>query len=311
MGRTVEKVESLLAEDPDFDEVFTVLMHQSDNGEGEIEWRDVREDLTSGQWGRLIQTGVLVDGEEGFVFEDPEGVRDVLLDRGLIEEIVEDAEVKAETERVEIEGDGIQWTTWDKSAAAISILMFAGYTLPSVRGIIGGTMDVLLGPINAVLPFYAVIMILALFTGLYSSLLQANLMDMDLMGAYQAQMKEIQSRQRKARRRGDDEALEKIRKEQMDAMGDQLNMFKLQFRPMVWIMVLTIPVFLWLFWMIWEGRIAEAEQIIVTPLVGEVQWRDGVVGPIEMWIVWYFVCSMAFTQIIRKALHIDMTPRTS
>jgi uncharacterized membrane protein (DUF106 family) len=31
----------------------------------------------------------------------------------------------------------------------------------------------------------------------------------------------------------------------------------------------------------------------------------------QAWIVWYFLCSMAFTQIIRKGLDIDMSPTAS
>jgi len=39
-----------------------------------------------------------------------------------------------------------------------------------------------------------------------------------------------------------------------------------------------------------------------------VTWTSGVIGPIQTWIVWYFLCSMAFTQVIRKALDINMSP---
>ena len=305
MARIAEKVESLFSEDPDLIDALAVVVEQAEYGESEVGWSDVRDELTSGQWGRLIQTGVLVDGEEGFVLDDPEGVRSLLEDRGRIET---DIESSASSAVDEIDDDESSWTMWDKTAAAASVGLFAGYTLDSVRNAIGSTIHVLLGPIDAVLPFFAVIMCLALFTGLYSTLLQANLMDMEMLGKYQAQMKDIQERQKAAKERGDDEAIEEIRKEQMEAMGDQLGMFKLQFRPMVWIMLFTIPVFLWMYWMIRDGHVAEAERYLTIPIQGEVTLRSAVIGPIQMWIVWYFFCSMAFTQIIRKALNIQMTP---
>jgi uncharacterized membrane protein (DUF106 family) len=47
---------------------------------------------------------------------------------------------------------------------------------------------------------------------------------------------------------------------------------------------------------------------IVLPVAGEVGWNVSILGPIQAWIVWYFVCSMSFTQIIRKALNIQTTP---
>ncbi|NNC25236.1 DUF106 domain-containing protein, partial [Salinisphaera sp. USBA-960] len=71
--------------------------------------------------------------------------------------------------------------------------------------------------------------------------------------------------QKAAKERGDEEALDRIQKEQMEAMGDQLGMFKMQFRPMVWIMLLTIPVFLWMYWKL--GQIDQGVELIL-PLIG-------------------------------------------
>jgi uncharacterized membrane protein (DUF106 family) len=299
MARTAHKLDSLLEESPELESAIEHLLDRTEGGEGEVEWADVRDELTSGQWGRLIETGILVDGDQGFRFDDPEAVAEALsYERSAQPTSVNSGE----------EPESVSWSTWDKAAAVGSIGLFAGYSLPRVRAAIGGTIDVFLGPLDTVLPFYAVVMVLAMLTGLYSTLLQANLMDMEVMGQYQSRMQEIQERQKAAKERGDDEELEKIRKEQMEAMGDQLGMFKAQFRPMVWIMLLTIPVFLWMYWMILDGRIAEVENTLTVPLAGENTWRQGVAGPIQLWIVWYFVCSMAFTQVIRKALNIQTTP---
>jgi len=96
-------------------------------------------------------------------------------------------------------------------------------------------------------------------------------------------------------------------------MGDQLGMFKEQFRPMVWIMFLTIPAFLWMYWALgFRGGVEHyAFQNIVIPFAGEVEWTAGIVGPMQIWIVWYFLCSMAFNQIIQKGLNISMTPSST
>jgi uncharacterized membrane protein (DUF106 family) len=98
----------------------------------------------------------------------------------------------------------------------------------------------------------------------------------------------------------------------MEAMTDNLGMFKEQFRPMVWIMLLTIPVFLWMYAIVgFRGEplypgIDLAPMVM--PIVGEVGWNEGLVGPLQAWIGWYFVCSMCFTQVIRKSLNIQTTP---
>ncbi len=296
MARTAEKVESLAREDGELldalDDVLDVAEEQ-----GTVEWSDVSGEMTSGQWGRLIEKGLLVDADgNGFAVDDPDGIREALSDDGV-----------EEAASFDTDGDS-SWSQWDKLAGVGALAMMAGYSLTSVRNTIGGALDLIFGPLEAILPFYVVVMVLAMLTGLYSTLLQANLMDMDKMGEYQEQMKAIQEKRKKAKERGDEEALDRIQQEQMDAMGDQMGMFKEQFRPMVWIMLLTIPVFLWMYWMILSPSQALHPQTITMPLVGTKTWTAGVLGPLQAWILWYFLCSMGFTQIIRKSLNIQTTP---
>ncbi len=306
MARTAERVQSLVEENPDTADAIAVVLRETDGGDGEVEWADVRDEITSGQWGRLIETGVLVDGLHGFEIRDPEEVRSVVDESGATA-----VSTTTDDEGGEGEDEDTSWTKWDKAAGGVAGFTTLGYLWPPARDAVGGTMDVLLGPLSDVLPFYAVILVLAVCTGLYSTLLQANLMDTSKMSEYQEQMQAIQEKRKRAKERGDDEAMERIQQEQMEAMGDQLGMFKTQFRPMVWIMLLTIPIFLWMYWMVGRGggqAHLQSAAGIVMPLVGEVGWTTGIVGPMQAWIVWYFVCSMAFTQLLRKSLNIQTTP---
>ena len=295
MARIAQKVEGLIRSDPAIAEAIETVIAATADG-ADVQWRDVKGEITSGHWGRLIEKEVLVEGDTGFALADRAAT-----EAGL------DVEVAPSVE----DAEGTQWTVYDKAAAGVTVVLFLGYSWKPLRDLIGGTMDLIMSPLEAMLPFYAVVMVLALITGLYSTLLQANLMDMEKMGAYQAEMKEIQARRKEAKENEDDAALEAIQAEQMEKMGDQLGMFKEQFRPMVWIMFLTIPAFLWMYWAIGVGPQAEAHVLLsplVVPLAGEVTWTSGVIGPIQTWIVWYFLCSMAFTQVIRKALDINMSP---
>ncbi|WP_162224528.1 DUF106 domain-containing protein [Halorussus amylolyticus] len=306
MARTADKIESLIAEDPAMADAVAVIYDRTDGGSEGIEWAAVNDELTSGQWGRLIEKDVLESAGDEFRLSDPAAVEAALEDDPTTS--ISTGTDDDDGVDVDLDDDGSSWTKWDKLAAVGSVGLFLGYSQRSVRDVIGSAVNVFVGPIESVLPFYVVVLVLALFTGLFSTLLQANLMDMEKMGAYQQRMKDIQKKRKEAKERGDDEAMERIREEQMDAMGDQLGMFKEQFRPMVWTMFFTIPVFLWIYWMVLDGHIPAAETQIVAPLVGEVEWRDGVVGPMQMWIVWYFLCSMGFTQLIRKSLNIQTTP---
>ncbi len=313
MARTEQKVRDLVDGDGEMrDAVETVLAHVDDDEDGEVTWVDVKGELTSGQWGRLIERGILVEGDAGFRLADTEAVRNGL--NGEASTTSTSTSTSKSKSKSTSDDDSSSWSKYDKGAAVVTVALFAGYSWKPLRDVIGGVMDVFLGPLATLMPFYAVVMILALATGLYSTLLQANLMDMDKMSEYQSKMKDIQERRKQAKEEGNDAELDRIQEEQMEAMGDQMGMFKEQFRPMVWIMFFTIPVFLWMYWGIGIGPNAESHvplQNLILPLVGEVAWTDQILGPIQAWIVWYFLCSMGFTQIIRKGLNIDMSPTAS
>jgi uncharacterized membrane protein (DUF106 family) len=295
MARIAEKVADLVRENPEFEAVLEDLLDR----EPPVQWRDVKDEMTSGQWGRLIEKDILVEAEDGFELADREAVETALGD-------AEDIEFETD---VDVDDEGTSWSVYDKAAAVIALGMFAGYSIGSVRSAVGNVLDLFIGPLDTLLPFFAVIMVLAIITGVYSAILQNALMDMDRMSAYQERMQEIQEKQKAAKERGDDEAVERIREEQMDAMGDQLGMFKEQLRPMVWIMVITIPVFLWMYWKIRPpSHLPAAESSMVMPLVGEIELAAGVVGPLQAWILWYILNSIGFSQIIRKALNIQTSP---
>jgi len=290
MPRTAQKIDDLASEGKEMTDALTVVLDVAEE-QGTVTWSDVSDDISSGQWGRLIEKGLLIDaGGDGFVVDDPDGVREAL------------GEADPDTS-----SDGeVNWTKYDKIAGLGVLGMFAGYSLPSVRAQIGSVIDIVMGPLEATVPFYIVIMVLALVTGMYTTILQDALMDTSVMGNYQDKNKELQERRKRAKEAGDEEELERIREEQMEMMSENLGMFKAQFRPMVWIMLLTIPVFLWLYWMVLDVGITASEPVMVLPLVGEVQtWRSAVIGPVQVWLVWYFLCSMGFNQILRKALNVQ------
>ncbi len=315
MTRTGEKVRSLVAEDSSFADALSVVLARAGHTTDEpapdggtqphtVRWADVSDELTSGQWGRLIETGILYDADgDGFAVSNPDEVREALGD--------DSVEAGVDTDGDEEESS---WSTYDKLAAVGSLAFFPAYWYAPLRNIVGNAVNVVFGPLDAILPFYAVVIVLSVLTGLYSTLLQANLMNTEKMGAVQEKMSDIQDRRKEAKERDDDAALERIQEEQMDAMGDQLGMFKEQFRPMVWIMLITIPAFVWMYWKIGVGgggggaHIAQAEANIVLPLVGQVGWTEGIVGPIQVWIIWYFLCSMAFRMVIQKSLDLQTTP---
>jgi uncharacterized membrane protein (DUF106 family) len=300
MGRTAQRVEDLVDEDPAMaGAIQTVLDTARENG-GEVEWSDVRGDITSGQWGRLIEKGILEDGTEGFRLASESDVEEALSD--------EDTSVDASTSGDDEEDEG--WRTIDKAAAAVAVTLILGYNYAPIRNTVGGAIDLVLGPVANVLPFYGVILLAALITGVVSVLVQGNMMDSQAMAGQQEKVQELKERRKKAQEAGDEEELEKINKEQMELMQEQFGNFAQNFRPMVWTMTLSIPIFLWMYWQLRSGDVPVVPDAMVMPMLGEVKWNQGVhnMVPFPAWIVWYFVCSMSLSQLIRKALNIQTTP---
>ena len=315
MARTAKKAESLAEESQAMADAMSYVLDVADE-KGVVTWSDVSDDISSGEWGRLIEQGILVDVDgDGFVVDDPEGVREALgeseAESGSWSSST--SEPGTDTDSSTDEDDDGGWSKWDKLAAGGTVLLFLGYSQPPIRDAIGGVLDIALGPLAATLPFYLMILVLAIFTSINSAILQGKLMDMDKMGEYQARMQEIQERRKDAKERGDDEALDEIQEEQMEAMGDQLGMFKEQFRPMVWIMLVNIPVFLWIYYMVQTNAMTVpggVDYVMILPIFGELSSWDYRIGPMWAWIIWYFVCSMSFSQIVRKALDVQTTPNT-
>ena len=293
MPRTAQRVDELADEGEHMTDALETVLDVAEE-QGVVTWGDVSNDISSGEWGRLIEKELLIDADgEGFVVEDPDGIREAL----------DDADPTASGD------EDTSWTIYDKGAVGIVMMLFVGYAFPSARAAIGSTINIFFGPLENVMPFYLVILMLALLTGLFSSIMQDNLMNAQVMGDYQEKTEELKERRKKAKERGDDEALEEIQKEQMEMMTENVGMFKSQFRPMVWIMLLTIPVFLWLYWMVLDVGISVSSPVLIVPYFGELEsWRQGVAGPMEAWLIWYFVCSLGFTQIMRKALNVQTSP---
>jgi len=312
-----EQLETLL-DSPAMREAVRVVFERTDGGSEELNWSDVDDALSPGQWGRLLESSVLVGTSSGFAVAHPDRIQDRLdgdgveLDEsGTDDDSEPDDDPELDDDDLGTAGESddlepVSWKWYDKAAGLGAVALFTGYFSTNIRDVVASVDNVVLAPFTDTLPFFAVVMVLAVATGFYSSLLQTKLTDTEKMEAYKERMEALNERKEAAKERGDDEALEEIQEEQMEAMGDQLGMFKLQFRPMVWIMLLTVPVFLWLRWKVRGGHLGTSETGMILPLTGAVTWQQ-TVGPMPAWIVWYFLCSMTFRQLIQKTLDLQPT----
>jgi uncharacterized membrane protein (DUF106 family) len=72
-----------------------------------------------------------------------------------------------------------------------------------------------------------------------------------------------------------------------------------QFKPMAYILVLTVPIFFWLLF-----RLRFVQEKIIMPYAGALNLHDPVIWVIPAWIIWYMICSITLSQVIRKSLNI-------
>jgi uncharacterized membrane protein (DUF106 family) len=194
---------------------------------------------------------------------------------------------------------------WDKYGMLIAmgfmLLVMWAYTVQWLRVGVGQGIDSVLAPfVNGFgIPFYILIVILSAFTGLYSSIIQKYTIDYDKMTESQERMKEFQTEYREAQLSQDEKKIKKLEAKKDRVMKEQLEMSQQQFKPMIYIMVLTIPIFFWLLF-----RLAQTTSTITLPYYGLHSLTDPIIWVIPAWIIWYMICSITISQVIRKALNI-------
>jgi len=175
-------------------------------------------------------------------------------------------------------------------------------SIESIRVTIGEAIELILGPLIVFLdaPFYIVILTLSVFTGFYSSTLQKYTIDYDLMKRTQEKAKEWQKEYREAALAKDEKQMKKLQTRQSAMMQDQMAMTQQQFKPMGYIMVITLPIFFWLYY-----RLEHFDTFITLPFAGTVHLADPILfGVVPAWIIWYMLCSLVMSQVIRKGLDI-------
>jgi uncharacterized membrane protein (DUF106 family) len=194
---------------------------------------------------------------------------------------------------------------WDKYGMLIvmvfMLVVMWAYTVEWLRVGVGQAFDMVFAPLleGFKIPFYILIVILSAFTGLYSSILQKYTIDYNKMTETQERMKEFQTEYREAQLSQDEKKIKKLEAKKDRVMKEQLAMSQQQFKPMIYIMVITIPIFFWLLY-----RLAQTTSTIPLPYYGMHALTDPIIWVIPAWILWYMICSITVSQVIRKALNI-------
>lgn len=173
----------------------------------------------------------------------------------------------------------------------------------SFRTAVGGIVGILMDPVLALVGqenFHLILLVMAAITAIYASLIQKYTIDWDLMRNTQERMKVFQKEFREAQLSQNTYMLKKLEDQRKEMMEDQMKMSKQQFKPMAYISILSLPLFMWAYFYISGHESAT----MVFPFWGEQLLTSTAFGPIQHWIYWYFISSLGVSQLIRKALNI-------
>jgi len=194
---------------------------------------------------------------------------------------------------------------WDKYGIYIALgfmmLMMFSYSVQWLKVGIGQGIDGVFSPLidGLKIPFYILILILSALTGLYSSIIQKYTIDYEKMTETQERMKEFQAEYREAQLSQDEKKIKKMDAKKDRVMREQLEMSQNQFKPMAYILVLTVPIFFWLLF-----RLNQVTSTITFPYIGPIGLHNAALWVIPAWMIWYMICSITLSQVIRKSLNI-------
>ncbi len=187
-------------------------------------------------------------------------------------------------------------------------VMFGIVIIPGLREGMGAALDVALGPLADIIGnFLITILILSVVTGFYTSLIQKYTTNWELMEKskqYQKQMRELQKELMDAKRENNKQRLKKLEKKKEEIMRKQTQfsgeMMRQQMKPMMYIGIITIPIFMW----IWVYIEAASVGAVIFPLIGGKELTASFIFGLPYWVLWYMVCSIPIAQMIRKVIGI-------
>jgi len=202
--------------------------------------------------------------------------------------------------------------TLNTLALGLGLFMFFGIIIfPKTRQSIGIAMGKLLDPLLTAFPLHIVLFLLAAVTALYATLIQKYTMDWKTMQRVQEKMRKFQQELREAQLSNNKGKLKKLEAQQREMMAEQMAMTKQQFKPMLYISIISIPIFMWAYQVI-PNPPPDVSLEMTFPFWGTHKLSETIIGGIPYWIYWYFISSLPISQIIRKSLNMrSLGPTTT
>ncbi len=197
------------------------------------------------------------------------------------------------------------WSTITNIIIVIGFgISFGSVLLPPVfRNTLVSIVNTVVEPLSDRVPFYIIVMIFAIVVTIFSTIIQKYTMDWEMIKRVNAKIQALSKERREAQLAGDKNKLKKLDEEQMSMADEQMQMSIQQFKPMGFIVFISIPLF---WWMMWFVTTKNPNLTMTFPMMGTHKLAD-VAFIFQWWIVWSIVCSFTISFVIRKALNVGMT----
>lgn len=170
----------------------------------------------------------------------------------------------------------------------------------------GRTANIILFPLAIPNTVEIPIMIAAALTGILSTIAQKYGMDSEDQKQQRQKMKELNKKIKEARMSNNDEKLQQLQKERAKMTQEMMGNITSQFKPMLYILLVTIPIFAWVEYITNPGNLYTAEALKMTlPFLHQIDLTGSVLF-FPGWIVWYFISSIPLSQVARKVLNVGI-----
>jgi uncharacterized membrane protein (DUF106 family) len=183
------------------------------------------------------------------------------------------------------------------------LVMFASMFWMEFRDAIAGAVDLIISPITSTMPFYIVVLAIAAIVTVFSTFIQKYTMDWELMRHVTEKNRALQKEMREAQLAGNKAKLKKLQEDQLTGMQDQTALTKMQFKPMGFLAIVSVPLFIWAYWYLSQHNTLS----MIFPFAGQVTLISGGFFIFPWWILWSLLCSLAIGQIVRKAFNVGMS----
>lgn len=193
------------------------------------------------------------------------------------------------------------WTVYDTVAGALALVLLSGYLLLPVQHLVITILDLAFSPVVSLVPFALFFFGLAGVTGVSSTVIRHRLQDSEQVDRLQSRITDLQA-ELSSTHDGNTGGPEELPPEQEELMNSWVALMKLQLRPLVWSLLVTVPIFLWLRWAVMAPTAAAIPVALTLPLIGPVTLSATLVGPLKFWLVLYASGSISTSILSRRVL---------